>query len=119
MSAFFFTSQIVAVPVSLLGQLSEALAEYGAELPIKPADPNSETVVTLLGHLDREGSEDLRAGELGVSVSGQPLIDGRLAFSGHWSTAFLAAIGTDARLAGVEILTAEQYQAAMPQGDGE
>jgi hypothetical protein len=119
MIAFSPTSQIVAVPVSLLGQLPEALAEYGAELPIRPADPQSESVVTLLGHLDREGSEDLRAGELGVSVSGQPLIDGRLAFSGHWGTAFLAAIGTDERLAGVEILTAEQYQAAMPGGENQ
>jgi hypothetical protein len=119
MSAFSPTSQIVAVPVSLLGQLPEALAEYGAELPLKPADAASPRIVTLLGHLDREGSEDLRAGDLGVSVVGQTLTDGRMAFSGHWSTAFLAAIGIDARLDGVGILTQEQYQAAMPQGEDE
>jgi hypothetical protein len=117
MTAFSAAAQILAVPVALLEQLPEALAEYGAELPLKPADAASPRIVTLLGHLDREGSEDLRAGDLGVSVVGQTLTDGRMAFSGHWSTAFLAAIGIDARLDGVGILTQEQYQAAMPTGE--
>jgi hypothetical protein len=114
MTAFSATAQILAVPVALLGQLPDALAEYGSALPLRPADPESPTVVTLLGHLDREGSPDLRAGELGVSVTGQPLTDGRLAFSGHWSTAFVAALATDTRLDGITLLTAEQLATLTP-----
>jgi hypothetical protein len=118
MTAFSDTAQILAVPVALLDQLPDALAEYGSALPLRPADPESPTVVTLLGHLDREGSPDLRAGELGVSVTGQPLLDGRLAFSGHWSAAFLAALATDTRLDGITLLTAAELATLTPAPEG-
>ena len=119
MTAFSDTAQILAVPVALLDQLPDALAEYGSALPLRPADPESPETVTLLGHLDREGSPDLRAGELGVSVTGQPLPDGRLAFSGHWSTAFVDALATDTRLDGITLLTAEQLATLTPAPEGE
>lgn len=114
MTAFSATAQILAVPVALLDQLPDALAEYGSTLPLRPADPASPATVTLLGHIDREGSTDLRAGELGVSVTGQPLTDGRIAFTGHWATAFIAALGEDERLDGIDILTPSQLAALTP-----
>jgi hypothetical protein len=130
MSAQFSTiAQTIAVPPSRLPELPTALAEYGSALPLRPADPASPSTVTLLGHIDREGSPDLRAGALeldesgnllpGSSVSWTELTDGRLAFSGHWSSAFLAAFGVDSRLDGISILTPEQLSALTPTPEGE
>jgi hypothetical protein len=120
MSAQFATiAQTIAVPPERLAELPAALAEYGSALPLRPADPASPATVTLLGHIDREGSPDLRAGELGVSVTGTELTDGRLAFSGHWSLAFLAAFGTDTRLDGISILTPAQLATLTPAPDPE
>jgi hypothetical protein len=120
MSAQFSTlAQTVAVPPERLAELPAALAEYGSALPLRPADPQSPSTVTLLGHIDREGSPDLRAGELGVSVTGTELTDGRLAFSGHWSLAFLAAFGVDSRLDGISILTPAQLATLTPTPEGE
>lgn len=99
---FSSTPTTLIIPPEKLPELPQALSEFGHPLPLRPLDPNSPTLVTLLGHKDREDSEDLRAGDLGVSVVGLELEDGKLAFSGYWSLDFLEALNTDPRMEGIE-----------------
>lgn len=105
---------ILSVPAHRLADVAQARETYGVELPFRPLDVGGATVKTLLGHRDREGSDDLRAGVLGLTVTGTLLTDGSLAFSGHFVQAFVDALGTDPLLEGCEILTAEQFTAMQP-----
>jgi hypothetical protein len=116
---------ILAYPPNALtaGLLENLREDYGFDLPIRVGGPVRRT---LIGHIDREGSNDLRAGRFKTypeeiappgdpfTVVPIPLTDGRHAVAGEWSPAFIAALSTDSRIAAVDILTQEQFQALLP-----
>lgn len=106
---------ILSVPANRIADVAQARETYGEFLPLRPLEAGGEVVKTLLGHLDREGSDDLRAGVLGVTVAGTQLTDGSVAFFGYIATRFLSAIGTDSLLDGVKILTEEEYISLLPK----
>lgn len=106
---------ILAVPPADLVHIASVRETYGSLLPVKPGVENSPEVVTLLGHPDRAGEPELRAGLLGVTVAGLPLTDGRLVFCGYVTTAFLAALETDPLLANCELLDEAELQVLRPQ----
>lgn len=114
-----FTAQsiILSVPAARLADVAKARETYGEHLPFRPREVGGETVKTLLGHIDREGSDDLRAGVLGSTVTGIELTDGSLAFSGHFVQAFVDALGTDPLLSGCVVLTEEQFTNLLPKDD--
>jgi hypothetical protein len=113
--SFTAESIIFAVPATSLANVAQARETYGEHLPFRPVDTNSETVKTLLGHRDREGSDDLRAGVLGMTVTGTALTDGSIAFRGHFVQAFVEALGVDPLLAGCRILTEAEFSNLLPK----
>jgi hypothetical protein len=98
-------------------QVAKARDTYGMTLPLRPREVGGEVVRTLLGHKDREGSDDLRAGILGTTVTGTPLTDGTIAFCGHFAQGFVDALDTDPLLAGCRVLTAEEFESLLPKTD--
>lgn len=105
-------SQTVAVAPEIVSDIEELRAAYGADLSIAPRNPASPTLRVIMGHRDREGSDDLRAALLGETVAGIPLTDGRIAFTGHWALDLIAAWEAD--LIPAEELTPAQLAALTP-----
>lgn len=105
---------ILSVPNSKLADIITARDRYGLNLPLRPRDVGSEVIKTLLGHKDRDGSGDLRAGVLGTTVIGVPLPNDRTAFRGHFSQGLIDALGVDPLLSGCEILTEEEFSNIIP-----
>jgi len=110
-SDFSKTSQIIAVPNDLSAEVEVWRVTYGALLPVRTGDPSSPEVLTILGFQDRDDSDDLRAGILGETVTGQMLSDDRFAFQGCFSLALLFALPVDPDLSQCEILTMQQLKA--------
>jgi hypothetical protein len=94
---------------SMLAAMPALLAQHGHPLLVTPRNPHSETVVTLLGHLDRQGSDDLRAANWTPTM----LTNGKIALSGHWSTSLIAAWEQGDIEA--EEITAAQLEALRPE----
>jgi hypothetical protein len=113
--SFDNTYRILAFPAALLQQAETFAGGYGAELSVSPLHPERGTIVTLVGHKDREGSNELRASGLMSSFSPIPLTDGRYAAGGYWSLAALAVIADF----GVEEITQAQFDALKMQGENE
>jgi len=107
---------ILSVQTSSLPNIIEAREKYGEFLPFRPGGPESEGIKTLLGHKDRAGSDDLRAGIFGTTVIGVELNDGTLAFIGHYAQGLIDALGVDPLTEGVRVLTEEEFEALLPGG---
>jgi hypothetical protein len=94
-----------------LAAMPALLEAHGHPLPVTPRNANSETVVTLLGHLDRQGSDDLRA----ANWTPTALKNGMIALSGRWSTSLIAAWEQGDIEA--EEITAAQLESLRPEAE--
>ena len=108
------TSRTIAVAPEVVATLFPALlAQYGEPLP-----DGSESVLTIGGHWDDAAQTSLRAASLHKgTITGQPLTDGRVAFTCLWQ-ADLAAAFDNGGIEGVEQLTEEQLAALTPIAEG-
>ena len=89
------------------------LAQYGEELP-----DASESIVTIGGHWDDSDKTRIRAASLhDGTITGQPLTDGRVAYTCLWQ-ADLAAAFDRGDIAGVAELTSEELAGLMPVAEG-
>jgi hypothetical protein len=105
------TQRTIAVaPEAVATLFPQLLAQYGEPLP-----DGAESVVTIGGHWDDAAKTRIRAASLHKgTITGQPLTDGRVAFTCLWQ-ADLAAAFDDGQIAGVEELTQLQLAQLTPQ----
>ena len=110
MSNFEINERIIAVSPSSLEEIyPRLLNKYG-----KPLPDGERTIVTIGAHWDDADKTRIRAASLSDgTIIGQPLADGRLAFICLWQ-ADLAKAFEQGLIEGVEELTPEQYEAALP-----
>jgi len=115
MSNFETTERIMAVPAEAVGTMfPELLAQYGQELP-----DAGRNILTIGGHWDNSEKTRIRAASLtDGTITGQPLTDGRLAFTCLWQ-ADLAAAFDAGEIEGVEQLTSEQLADLTPQPESQ
>ena len=104
---------IAVAPEAVVTLFPALLAQYGEALPDGPR-----SIVTIGGHWDDNDRTRIRAASLADgTITGQPLTDGRVAFTCLWQ-ADLAAAFDDGGIEGVEQLSAEQLAALMPEPEG-
>jgi hypothetical protein len=111
MSNFETTERIIAVPAEAVGTMfPDLLAQYGQELP-----DAGRSILTIGGHWDDAAQTRLRAASLHKgTITGQPLSDGRVAYTCLWQ-ADLAAAFDAGDIEGVEQLTEQQLADLTPQ----
>jgi hypothetical protein len=99
------TSRTIAVAPEAVATLFPALlAQYGEPLP-----DGAESVLTIGGHWDDAAQTRLRAASLHKgTITGQPLSDGRVAFTCLWQTDLAAAFDAGG-IEGVAELTGEEF----------
>ena len=109
--SYEITERIIAVaPEAVATLFPQLLAQYGEALP-----DGAESVVTIGGHWDDGAKTRIRAASLHKgTITGQPLTDGRVAFTCLWQ-ADLAAAFDAGEIAGVEELTQPQLAQLTPQ----
>ena len=112
--SYELTSRTIAVAPEAVATLFPALlAQYGETLP-----DGSESVLTIGGHWDDAAKSRIRAASLHKgTITGQPLTDGRVAYTCLWQ-ADLAAAFDAGGIEGVEELSAEQLAALTPEPEG-
>jgi hypothetical protein len=105
------TARTIAVAPSAVATLfPQLLAQYGEALPDGPR-----SIVTIGGHWDDSDKTRIRAASLtDGTITGQPLTDGRVAFTCLWQ-ADLAVAFDAGGIEGVEQLTEEQLAALTPE----
>lgn len=108
--SYELTPRTIAVQPEAVETLFPALlAQYGEALP-----DGSRQVQTIGGHYDDAEQTRIRAASLhDGTITGQPLTDGRVAFTCLWQ-ADLAAAFDRGEIAGVAELSAEELAALMP-----
>ena len=108
------TSRTIAVaPAAVATLFPQLLAQYGEPLP-----DGAESVMTIGGHWDDSAQTRIRAASLADgTITGQPLTDGRVAFTCLWQ-ADLAAAFDNGGIEGVEQLSAEQLAELTPEPEG-
>lgn len=109
--SYELTDRIIAVQPEAVATLFPALlAQYGEALP-----DGAESVLTIGGHWDDAAKTRIRAASLHKgTITGQPLTDGRVAFTCLWQADL--AIAFDAgQITGVEELTQLQLAQLTPQ----
>ena len=108
------TSRTIAVaPAAVATLFPQLLAQYGEPLP-----DGAESVMTIGGHWDDSAQTRIRAASLADgTITGQPLTDGRVAFTCLWQ-ADLAAAFDNGGIEGVEQFSAEQLAALTPEPEG-
>ena len=109
------TDRTIAVaPIAVATLFPQLLAQYGEALPDGPR-----SIVTIGGHWDDSDKTRIRAASLtDGTITGQPLTDGRVAFTCLWQ-ADLAAAFDAGQIDGVEQLTTNQYLALLPDATQE
>ena len=105
------TGRTIAVsPEAVATLFPQLLAQYGEPLP-----DGSESVLTIGGHWDDAAQTRLRAASLHKgTITGQPLSDGRVAFTCLWQ-ADLAAAFDAGQITGAEELTEQQLADLTPE----
>ena len=100
------TSRIIALTPETVSTLFPVLlAQYGEELP-----DASESIVTIGGHWDDSDKTRIRAASLHKgTITGQPLSDGRVAYTCLWQSDLAKAFDRG-EIEGVEELTEEQLE---------
>ena len=113
--SYELTDRIVAVAPAAVATLFPALlAQYGEELP-----DAGRQVLTIGGHWDDAAQTRIRAASLtGGTITGQPLTDGRVAFTCLWQSDLAAAFDAG-QITGVEELTQLQLAQLTPQPEEE
>jgi hypothetical protein len=109
--SYELTDRTIAVAPEAMETLFPALlAQYGEVLP-----DGAESVATIGGHWDDGAKTRIRAASLHKgTITGQPLTDGRVAFTCLWQ-ADLAAAFDAGQIAGAEELTQLQLTQLTPQ----
>jgi hypothetical protein len=109
------TERTIAVPASNVSAMfPQLLAQYGEELP-----DGARNILTIGGHWDDAEKTRIRAASLtDGTITGQPLTDGRAAFTCLWQ-ADLAAAFDAGEIEGVEELTSEQLANLTPQPESQ
>jgi DNA-binding transcriptional LysR family regulator len=104
---------IAVAPQDVATLFPQLLAQYGEELP-----DGTRIVLTIGGHWDDAAQTRLRAASLHKgTITGQPLTDGRVAFTCLWQ-ADLAAAFDAGGIEGVEQLTEDQLAELTPEPEG-
>lgn len=95
------TERIIAVaPEAAETLFPQLLAQYGEALP-----DGAENVITIGGHWDDGAKTRIRAASLHKgTITGQPLTDGRVAFTCLWQADLVAAFDAG-QISGAEELT--------------
>lgn len=108
--SFETTDRIIAVaPEAVETLFPQLLAQYGEALP-----DAGRQVLTIGGHWDDAAKTRIRAASLhDGTITGQPLTDGRAAFTCLWQ-ADLAAAFDRGEIEGVAELSAEELAGLMP-----
>jgi hypothetical protein len=108
--SYELTSRTIAVAPNAAATLfPQLLAQYGEALPDGPR-----SIKTIGGHWDDSDKTRIRAASLNDgTITGQPLTDGRVAYTCLWQ-ADLAAAFDDGGIEGVEELSAEQLAGLTP-----
>jgi hypothetical protein len=112
--SYELTARTIAVSPEVVATLFPALlAQYGEPLP-----DGAESVMTIGGHWDDAAQTRLRAASLHKgTITGQPLSDGRVAYTCLWQSDLAAAFDAGG-IEGVEQLSAEQLAALTPEPEG-
>jgi hypothetical protein len=104
---------IAVAPEAVVTLFPALLAQYGEALPDGPRG-----IVTIGGHWDDSERTRIRAASLADgTITGQPLTDGRVAFTCLWQ-ADLAAAFDNGGIEGVDELSAEELAALTPIPEG-
>jgi len=108
------TERTIAVAPNAVATLFPALlAQYGEAL-----QDGAESITTIGGHWDDSDKTRIRAASLHKgTITGQPLTDGRVAYTCLWQ-ADLAAAFDRGDIAGVAELSAEELTALTPLVEG-
>ena len=108
--SYELTERTIAVPAEAVGTMFPALlAQYGEELPDK-----SRSIVTIGGHWDDSDKTRIRAASLtDGTITGQPLTDGRLAYTCLWQSDLAAAFDAG-EIDGVAELIPEELAGLIP-----
>jgi hypothetical protein len=101
---------IIAFPSS--ADFTTMNAAYGTPLPLATLELSQGTAQTIIGSPDVDGDAALRAGIIGETALPTTLTDGRLALSGTFSDALLAAIA--AGTVAAQELTDAEFAALIP-----
>lgn len=112
--SYELTSRTIALAPETVSTLFPVLlAQYGEELP-----DASEGIVTIGGHWDDSDKTRIRAASLHRgTITGQPLSDGRVAFTCLWQSDLAAAFDAG-EIDGVTELTSEELAGLMPVEEG-
>jgi hypothetical protein len=112
--SYELTQRTIAVAPNAVATLfPQLLAQYGEALPDGPR-----SIVTIGGHWDDSDKTRIRAASLNDgTITGQPLTDGRVAYTCLWQ-ADLAAAFDAGGIEGVEQLTEEELAALTPEPEG-
>ena len=113
--SYELTNRTIAVDPEAVATLFPALlAQFGEALP-----DGAESITTIGGHWDDTAQTRIRAASLHKgTIIGQPLSDGRVAFTCLWQ-ADLAAAFDAGEIEGVEELTSEQLANLTPQPESQ
>jgi hypothetical protein len=113
--SYELTARTIAVSPEVVATLFPAiLAQYGEPLP-----DGAESVLTIGGHWDDSAQTRIRAASLtDGTITGQPLTDGRVAFTCLWQSDLAAAFDAG-EIEGVEELTSEQLADLTPQPESQ
>jgi len=113
--SYELTARTIAVSPEAVATLFPAiLAQYGEPLP-----DGAESVLTIGGHWDDSDKTRIRAASLHKgTITGQPLTDGRVAFTCLWQSNLADAFDAG-EIEGVEELTSEQLADLTPQPESQ
>jgi hypothetical protein len=109
------TDRTIALnPEAVATLFPQLLAQYGEPLP-----DGAESILTIGGHWDDSDKTRIRAASLHKgTITGQPLTDGRVAFTCLWQSDLAAAFDAG-DIAGVAELSAEELAGLMPRAGGD
>ena len=109
--SYELTSRTIALnPEAVATLFPQLLAQYGEALP-----DGAETITTIGGHWDDSDKTRIRAASLHKgTITGQPLTDGRVAFTCLWQ-ADLADAFDAGQITGAEELTEQQLADLTPE----
>ena len=104
---------IALAPEAVATLFPQLLAQYSEALP-----DGAESITTIGGHWDDSDKTRIRAASLHKgTIAGQPLTDGRVAFTCLWQSDLAAAFDAG-DIAGVAELSAEELAGLMPVVEG-
>ena len=112
--SYELTDRTIALnPEAVATLFPQLLAQYGEAL-----QDGAESITTIGGHWDDSDKTRIRAASLHKNtITGQPLTDGRVAFTCLWQSDLAAAFDRG-DIAGVAELSAKELAGLMPEPEG-